>query len=526
MKYLRTNVMPCDRADIWAARSVFATMALTFVVMLPALAADIGFGGDDWAWIWIFHTEGPAAVQRYLTDAGHPGYGPLMNALLWLDGYSRFRLVRAIAIPFALANGWLIWRIFYEGKSSASFAATAAVLYLCAPYVAGLNQSLPHTIYELFVTCYLLSIWLNRYSNSLAVTISAVLCLVGLSIETLAAIEPIRWWFLYQQSRSIRATVRRAVPFAIVIIIVLAARVAIFVPKGVYTNYNSVEHTTLREFLQYFRINLSYFINFGEATQMTVALLRWDRFWVVAIVLVGTLGVFLTLARATDRPSLSTLPLLAVTGVIVLAAGIAPYAAIKQFAQHNGFQMRYAVPAQFGALILAALAVQLLWWAPLRAFVVAASVFVFSCVPLQLAKWMLYDELLLRDFYGQVVAYLATSDPQVLVVQFEPPTGHFLYRRISCLSSYDTNDSLSLAEQGHGSFVYDAACGPEHYSDPNGCRYEGFHAQACPTVRHTAVYHLQLNGKPFYYYQRVPLAELMQRALSGSTLILGRLYVN
>ncbi len=504
-----------DRTARWG---VLAAMALTLAVMLPALLVSTVFGGDDWAWVWVYRDEGPALVQQHLSEAAHPGYGPILNLFFLLGGDIPARLARGVAFTFHLANGWLVWRIFRDGQTGPAFSSTVAVLYLMAPFLAGLNHSLAHTMYDVFIFFYLLSIWLSGSTNALMLAGAIVAALIGLSIETLAALEPLRWWYLWQRRGAVRTTVLAAVPFILVILALAAVRAIWLVPEGVFAGYNSIKALSAADFEYLAMASLRYLTNFDPALDLAVKLVRFDSMALVALLALASAAVGLSAWRAGKRASIGQLGMLALLGAVVVIVGTAPYIAIGRIPDRGDFSMRFAVVSQFGALILAATAIELAGSRTIKGVVLAAAVFVFSAQQLEFAKWMLHEELVLRDYGRQVERYLASTGDQVLVVQFKPPSKTFLYRNRGCLSSYDNNVGLELAGERHGSFVYDRDCGPMHYADPNGCRFAGFRAQPCPPVRRSAEFALKPGMEHFEAFR---LAELARRAIVGPPIEFG-----
>jgi hypothetical protein len=292
------------------------------------------------------------------------------------------------------------------------------------------------------------------------------------------------------------------------------------VPEGVFTDYNAIHSIGWNEFLHLFEQHIYFFLNVSEPIEHARSLIRYDSILYVIALLLGAVAIATAMVRSGNVPNVKSLAILTVVGGVVLILGVAPYVAIGRIPQRVDFVSRFAVASQFGALILAAVAIQLLWLAPLRALVLASTVFIFSAVQLQMAKWMLYEELVLRDYQHQVGSYLEATGEQVLVVQFQPPTRDFLYRNRACLSSYDSNDGLDLAGQRHGSFVYDRDCGPEHYADPDGCRFTGFRQQRCPAARHSSEFRLYPGME---HFERFRLFDLARRAVFGSPFASGQL---
>src|SRR5262249_42480354 len=248
------------------------------------LAAPPLLGSDDWAFAWVYRNEGAAYVQKYMTHAAHPGYAPLEILFFWLGGESAARVARAVAILFHLLNGWLLWRIFRNGSGNPSFAASLAVLYLVAPFLGGLDFIFTAAEYDVFIFFYLFSIWVCSSTNVLVITLAVICALMGLALETLAALEPIRWWLLYRQLRDVRAVAWRAAPFALVILLAAVLRLVWIHPAGVYFEYNAIQQIDLGEYLHAFYRHLSFFLAAIDSVENLTALARYDSpYWLAGL---------------------------------------------------------------------------------------------------------------------------------------------------------------------------------------------------------------------------------------------------
>jgi hypothetical protein len=53
--------------------------------------------------------------------------------------------------------------------------------------------------YDVLIFFYLFSIWACTSATVFVITLAVICALMGLALETLAALEPIRWWLLYRQ---------------------------------------------------------------------------------------------------------------------------------------------------------------------------------------------------------------------------------------------------------------------------------------------------------------------------------------
>jgi len=505
--------------DERVARScVFAALILACAVNLPLLASNTIFGGDDWAWVWVYRSQGAGAIPRYMWEAAHPGYGVFLDLCFLLGGDRAGQVGHILAVGSLLACGWMIWRIFRDACFGPSVAATFAVLYLSSPFLADLHGSLAHSFYEPVTFFYLLSIWLSLRRGVVAVAGALVAMVIGLTIETLIALEPLRWWLLYRERGSWRAAALAIAPFAALALAAATVRVVWLTPEGIYHGYNGIETPDGKDFARLAKQSLRFFLDVREPARFTADLWRYDNPLLSVVLLIGALFAGRAAWRngATDAGELRGL---FIVGAIVLILGTIPYIAIDRFPERFDVNSRYAVASQFGALMLMVGALHLVRIAPVRFIALASLVFVFMANQLQLGKWLLYEAPIVADFRTQVGAYLAHADDQVLVVDFAPPARDFLYNRRVCLSSYDTNISLELAGLRRHSFVFDRACGASIYANPAGCLITGYDpAGPCPAEHRTATFRLNSDLVPF---TRFGFADVLRRAFRGEPLPVG-----
>jgi hypothetical protein len=507
-----------------ARMCVLVAVGLMLAVNIPMLAVGTVFGGDDWAWQWVYRVQGSAAMHQYLWEVVHPGFAPVFDIVLSSDPESTGRAARVFAIVFHLANGWLVWLIFRDGRIAPAFAAIVAVLYLAAPFNVGLRGSPAHVVYDVFIFFYLFSIWISARQGPLAMFAAVVAMLMALSIETLIALEPMRWWLIYRRNGSVRDVFRRAWPFFVIIVAFSIVRVTWMKPTGHYEGYNEFRRLKGHEYGTLLLQHLRFFANLMEPARLAALLVRQDSSFVALVLAAGSGAVALLLRHAKREPSDKDLTILFIVGAVVLGAGMLPYIAIGRTLSRVDFDARFAVASQFGALILIAVAIFHLRFNALRIAAVAGLVFVFAGLQLQMTKWMLHEQLVFADFHRQLTPYLARSIPQILVVKFTPPTNDFIFLRRSCWSSYDNNAALDLAGKRNGSMVYDEGCGAKLPAPSGDCRILAFdHARPCPAVRKTAEFQLNPGMDRFGSFR---LADLAHRALAGSPLDAGKLVIH
>src|SRR5262249_7097701 len=144
--------------------SVWITLALVAAASIPMLAGSTNFV-DDWAWIWVMHYQGARSLPELHLQAAHPGFAPGYLLLFWIDGDAPGIPGRFIAVACHLANGWLVWLIFLRGRATTVIAASIAVLYLVSPFLGGVRAAYDHTVYDVYIFCYLGSIVLCDRKN-------------------------------------------------------------------------------------------------------------------------------------------------------------------------------------------------------------------------------------------------------------------------------------------------------------------------------------------------------------------------
>lgn len=507
------------RADAAPRRALVVATALTLAVDAPLLASNTIFGGDDWAWVWTYHAHGAARIFRLLLDASHPGFAPIIALTFWLGGAIPGRAAHAIAVLCHLCSAWGLWRIFDVGRDYAWLAVTIAIAYLLGPFLGDLTPSLVHVVYDVFILAYLCSIWLSGRTGNLALGAAVIACIIGLSIETLAVLELIRWWHLYYRGYRGKALAQRALPFLALVAALFVSRITWLVPKGIFAGYNAIEDPGAHNVAHLFIANLFFFADIRQPLALAVDLLRYDSVLIAGALLVAATALVLALPRRDDRPPRGQLGALALLGIAVFFTGMAPYIAIGREASRVDVQSRFAVVSQFGALILIALVITLLRPVALRIIAISAFLLLFAANQLQLDKWLIYEGQVVGDTRQQIGAYLTGKSPKVLLVDFDPPAKSFLYLKRACLSSYDINVGLEMAGQRNGSFVYDRACGPAVYHDPAGCLITGYDpAGPCPVDERTATFAIDPTIADF---TKLRLIDVLRGAAGGPALASG-----
>jgi hypothetical protein len=508
-------------AERYARWSMILMLGLTLAVNIPMLLVDTAYD-DDWAWVWVHYWQGQAAIQNYMWMIAHPGFGPVLNLFFWLGGDLPGRAAHAIAVTCHLVSGWMLWRIFSAGQNTASLAATIAIAYLASPFLGGIRGSIAHDVYDVFIVFYLVSIWLSGRHGVLTFGGALIGCAIGLSLETLAALEAIRWWYLSQGGYRGKILVGRAVPYLLLVAGLFVLRLSWFAPTGYTTGHNAIEPFTIVEFLRQIRAHLGFFLKAMEPLEYVPALITSENLLISAALMIGSLFIGIASYGVRTRPQSRHLYAVAIIGVIVLGAGALPYIAAHRPPIWTGFYSRLAVASQFGIFILGAVALEWLGRPWLRATIIAVVVLAFSAMEFQFGKWMLYDEEVVHDFQSQLAAEFRSHAPELLYVHFRPRSDSIMYIQ-RCLANYDINVALDLAGERNGSFAYDADCQADEYTSAGNCGVTGFDASPCPPAW-MAEYILKPGMDRFDHFRFADLAQhlLTQQRLDAGSLVVDR----
>ena len=500
------NGLASKRFSRWA---VALMLGLTLLAHIPMLFVDSAYD-DDWAWVWVHYWQGAHAVQDYMWMISHPGFGPILNFFFWLGGEVPGRIAHAVAVACHLGSGWLLWRIFQEGRDMSALAATIAIAYLASPFLAGIRASFAHDTYDVFIVCYLLSIWLSGRAGPLALLGAIVTCIFALSLETLMALEIIRWWYLYQRGFRGRAFVGRAAPYFLLVVATVVLRTTWLVPTGYTTGHNAIEPFSLIELLRQTRAHLAFFLKSLVQLEFVPAIVTSESSVVPATLVAFAALIGVVAARVRAWPQRNELLLVALVGAMVLGAGALPYIAAHRPPWWFSFYSRLAVTSQFGVIILGAAALEIVRRAWLRGALLAIAVFVFSAQLFQTGKWALYDEEVMQDFQAQLAAEFRGRPPELLYVNFRPRSDLVMYIG-RCLANYDINVAMDLQGVRNGSYVYDADCEADQYTADNQCGVTGFDSAPCPPAWR-AEYILKPGMERFTRFRFIDLAKnLLQK---------------
>ena len=500
---------------------VLGMIAITLAVNVPMFICNTVFG-DDWAWVWVHHWHGTSAVQHYLSMIAHPGFGPLINLPLLIGGDAPGRAARTIAVVFHLANGWMLWRIFREGKGLTVFGASVAILYLASPFLGGNRATLSHVQYDVLIFLYLASILISGRPGISAIVVAMLCQAIALSIETLAPLEIVRWWYLWQRGKRAKAIAWRSAPYVCIVLALLIARLTFFVPGGYATGRNAIEPFAIGTVLRGIVTHLHYYVLAMEPLKFVPRLFGHENVAIIVALIFASVAIGFAAYRA---PATTVSPRrllgLFILGGAVLFAGMAPYVAAGRPPMWTGFYARLAVMSQFGVFILGAAVLTALPGRAARGVAMALVVFLFSAMELQFGKWMLYDELVVDDLQTDLASEFAHHDPELLFVHFQPRSDKILFVG-RCLANYDINVALNITGRDHGSFAYDADCQAAEYTADGQCGATGFTHTPCPP-KWDADFHLRPGMQPF---TRFRIADLARRVIDGAPFDAGDLVVD
>jgi hypothetical protein len=508
--------------EVNARWCVVAMMALTFAVNIPLLVTTTVYG-DDWAWVWVNHFQGAAKIREYMWQIAHPGYGPFFNLWFWLGGDEPGRVARASALAVHLGSGWLLWRIFLLGRVSPAFAATVAVLYLASPFLGGIRGTLSHAEYDVFIFSYLLSIRFSVDRRLIAVAGAVVALFVGLSLETLLALEALRWWLLYQNGYRGRKFIYRVAPFAAVVLAVAISRVTWLVPYGeVYASHNTMKAKSLSDLAFQIALHCYYYVQALEPIRYVASLVAYENVIVTLLLAAAAAVVGILYHRVKTEPRDRDLVILFGLGLVVLGLGMLPYVLIQRAPNWVNTYSRFVVASQFGAFILMACFIHALRGRLVRAAALGLAAFVFAGMQVQLGKWMMYDELIVADLQRQLGDRFKANPPELLILRF-PQDSHEVFYIKRCLANYDINVALDIAGTRHGSFAYDRDCDGEEYTKEGKCGVTGFDPVPCPAIRRTAEFRLRPEMERF---TRLRIVDLAKQVMTGAPVQTGSLVID
>jgi hypothetical protein len=505
-----------------SAALVWIAGGLALLTSLPGLLAR-SLMGDDWTVHYTYWTEGIAGVTHSMWIVAHGGYSVPMDLFVVLGQDTPNVVARIAGLGFHILNGLLLYRILRQPAQTRPIAALATALFFLSPFYA-IRLTL-NAVYDFFLFFYLLS-YVLMYSPSRWLRWLAPLCLFfSLSLETLIALEPLRLLCIYGMSERWRQRIVRLIPFGIAISAVIVLRFTIMGKSGHYASQYATVHD--------FRIIKLAFLTHLRALVAAVSYARAEGFEflgrnISVTVVCATAALFALLgARLFRTPwllqsiaSVRNAVLLAFLGAAITVLGTLPYAMAGIYGDVTRAETRLLFPAQFGALLLLATAIQCFPAARLRAAIAGAAITVFALSMAHDSKWLLYDGLVTSDIQRQTrAALLASPEPEVVELQVPTPTQAPMFFRSRCLGAQDMNAVQTLLRDGSKpqSFIYTNNCGD--FTNPNivprgKCPVSYLDDNNCPAHRETWVYNEAPGIPPL---NEMGMAELMSAVLSRPT---------
>ena len=506
-----------------ARRCILVALALTAAVNAPMLVlnTDTVFI-DDWAFVWLNYWRGGGGVRDVYWQAAHPWFGPLTNLLFLVGGEVPGQFARALALLFHLGNGWLLWQIFKTGRSTPAFAAIVAVLYLASPFLGAPRATF--NLYDIFIFVYLVSIWLSGRQGVVSFAASLVMTFIGLAVETLAALEAVRWWYLYQRGFGFRAAMQRAGPCLLIVLAVAVSRATWEAPYGeIYGGHNSIKPFDLQEFVRHVFLHLIYYIRALQPARYVLDLVVYDNLLLGGLIALGAIAVGYWQFRTRGGVVRGELARLFLLGLTVLAVGMLPYIIVRENPPAwMGFYAYLAVASQFGVLILAAAVISIIPRPVLRGAMLGLAAFVFSAMELQFGKWAMYDGQVVLDFRSQLAAEFKNHPNELLFVRFRPASWDVLFVK-TCLANYAINVPLDIRNLRNGSSAYDQDCQAEYYTADGKCGVTAYERVPCPP-KSMAEFRIDPGMESFTRFRLFDLASrtLLQVDLDLGTLVVDR----
>ncbi len=429
--------LPANRTPESSARekrSAYVLILVCSLVYIPFLLnKDIYW--DDWSAFWTFWVDGPSKSFQYYYENSHAGHW-LPAALLWeLSGGYAGGLGRACAIIFHVANAFLFYRIFNQIKLTSDIAVWIAALHCLSPFYYARGVMILW-VYDLFLFCYLVSIWLLRSQRRLAHLAALSFFVLSLGHETFMFLEPLRVLFVHQMRKDYRTTILTCAPFWVIAFTFAVLRMTLLKPYGHYAEYNQLNLDILitlkvlvGTILFYFR---AMWFNVGNA---------WDLsgpYGTVAVLLAALVAALVLSVRgsAIVPPTSATLDRTIrriVLGVILALLGAVPYILIGRNPHVYWFSSRLAIISIPGVLICLASVIAFLPGRFVRAYTLVMVLAISGLSSLQVTKWYLYESLVRRDLVMQICEM--TSDfrekPIRLILSMTPksPDVLLLWRR-------------------------------------------------------------------------------------------------
>jgi hypothetical protein len=484
-------------------KAFYALFGVGIVVLLPALFIT-GYFCDDWVWLWVVAKEGSQAVFNYLLQVSHPGYWVPMALFFKVGGEYAGSVARLSGIICHIINSILLYRILGGSKLTYGISGFAAIIYLLSPFYY-LRGTMSHNIYDIFMLCALLSIYLMIAEKKYSVFAALPFLIMSLSHEALLAMEPLRILYVYGQDNNLKNTVKRCLPFWITIIIFIIIRFTLLKPYGLYEGYNEI-HISLKAFLDNLIAHFLYYpdalgFSLVSATKMLpgsedimvfvneiarrLTMLRmYPSIGYLFLALLSTIFIYKSIGKVQGRiafkfPGVTTSRVF--IAIVLIVLGAVPFAAAGRIPYLHDINSRFAYVSIPGISILMASFIGAIRYPKLRMFILGCMVIIFGLTSLQVSKWYIYDSLMQRDLNIQMAQMIPSGNENLpmFYLSYYPHSNSILalYRN---LRSYEMNIPINMKrnEKEPHIFLYNDAWPRE--SKNFYCTISNYDRYPCP----------------------------------------------
>jgi hypothetical protein len=219
-------------------------LILAFSLIYAPFLLNKNLYWDDWAYFWDFWVNGPAVLLEYYRQVSHTGHWLPMVLYYWIGGEYAGALARVVAVACHVGAALLLYRIFRQIQLTKALAVWIAILYALSPfyYERGVMVA---TVSDLFLFCYLLSVWVMSSPRLIPNLLALLLFGVSLGFETFMLLEPLRILYVNEFRKDLYKTVRQCAPIWAVAIIFAVLRFTLLKPYGSYADYNSLNFDVL-----------------------------------------------------------------------------------------------------------------------------------------------------------------------------------------------------------------------------------------------------------------------------------------
>jgi hypothetical protein len=484
------------------------------VVLLPTLLIT-GYFCDDWAWLWVTTKNGSLSVFNYLLSAGHPGYWVPLTAFFQFGGECAGTIARLSGIICHIINSFLLYKILKGSKLTYGISEFAAIIYLFSPFYY-LRGTMSHNVYDVFMLCTLLSIYLMMSAKRYAVFLAISFFILSLSHEALLALEPLRILYASEQENNWENTARRCLPFWIAIIFFIIVRFTLLKPYGLYEGYNEI-NLSLKMFMDNLMGHLLYYpdalgfslvsaskllpggnyilpvINY-IACKLTSLRMHSSSIGYLSLALLSAIFIYNSIERIQGKiackfPGTTTFRIF--IAIVLVMLGAAPFALAQRVPYWHDINSRFAYVSIPGISILLASLIGAISFPKVRMVILGSMIFIFGLSSLYVSKWYIYDSLIQRDLRIQITKMIPADNRKLPMfrLQYYP---HFLsiLALNRDLRSYDMNVPANLKrdEKYPKLFLYNDSWPRENKNFY--CTIYSYDRHICPSETATLDYRL------------------------------------